>query len=515
MKKTLIAGLLCGICLVLIMAFLTWPKTPQEPTAPEDPSLHSIVYANTSFVLSEVKDALGAPYSLNKNMETTERNGVTYHFEPSISKEERISCIQATEAMLARLDVNPTLQIAVYTPSTYNATFTDGNTIYTCLQDWKSPEFVTTLLYSQFGEYCHFGAIYGYANYLCRDLYGMPLETLHSNQHYAGTQDTLDLNLLCFSPKHNNTANINSSRLLANTFVSDYIQKNSEKSFQDLLTKSGTLEGVKEFTHALVLFYANRGIFHVPSELLFRQGGKNYTYIVKGQYATFYMEQSWIDQNTGKVPMYHDGVLQKNYSEIKYYFTTVLEEMAQYQTLFSLYSYNNDLKVFFANFPTSSDYVPTSHSIQLPYINSLSLHYIESLVGSIIPQDRWAYNGTLAYFSYYYDYYGNTENNYVANMEADYPTLQHYRDFRQWLGRDIDIATDFTDLVHYYAYSKGYTNPNNGGADSFIAYLIHRFGEEQVIDILCQTHSFGEYSFDELVANWSAFLNEKFSDPVE
>lgn len=504
-RKPLLIGLLCGFCLLVLLIGIF--------TNREDLGDYTLSYNKTPFVLSENPDALGSPFALNKEMEVGQRNGIAYSFEPSISMEERARCIQVTDAILARLGKTANLQLAVYSQEIYDATFVSGSTVYTCLQDWKSPEYVSALLYSQFGEYCHYGAIYGYANYLCHELFDTPLEILTANRPYTGSQDALDLNLLCFHPDFTAEDDIRSAKLLANSFVSGYIQANGEAAFLELLKKSGTLDGMEEFTQSLTWFYITRNIVHIPSQLLFRQGGKSYAYIVKGDYATFYMEQDWVDRNTGKVPMRYDGFLRENYSEVKAYYTTVLEEMAQYQALFSLDPYNNDLKIYFANYPTSSDYIPTSHSIHLPYTTSLSLHYIEALVGSIIPQEGWAYNGTLAYFSYYYDHYGNTLDNYVANMDSDHKNLQFYQDFRQWLGRDIDIFTDYTDLVHFYAYSKGYTiHPNKGGSDSFIAYLISRFGEEKVIDSLCRTHDFGE-SFDALVADWAVFLKESYSSP--
>lgn len=505
-QKSLLIGLLCGFFLLCLLFSLNKLLSSQE-----DLSDYMIVYNKTPFVLSENPHPIGSSFALNKDMELGERNGIAYIFEPSIPLEERARCIQATEAILARLGNTQSLQLAVYSQRTYDSTFVSGNTIYTCLQNWESPEYVSSLLYGLFGEYCHYGAVYGYANYLCRELFDAPMEFWSTFQYYPGDGDALDLNLLCFRPEY--AKDIQSLTQLSNTFVADYIQAKGEAAFHELLKKSGKLECIQEFTQILTEFYAARGFFYTPSQLLFRQGGKSYAYIVKGDYATFYMEKNWVDSTSKNMPMCYDGFLRQNYSEVKQYFTTVLGEMAQYQKLFSLDSYNNDLDVYYTNYHTRPGYFPEYHAFRLPSVNSLSMLYVGSLVGLIIPQEDWAVNGTLAYFSYYYNHYGNTIKNYYANILSDSTNRQDYWNFRQWLGRDIDFFTDYTEFSHHYAYSNGYTHPDKGGSDSFMAYLIHRFGEEAVIDILCRTHDFGDDTFDELVADWTAFLEENYSSP--
>ena len=242
-------------------------------------------------------------------------------------------------------------------------------------------------------------------------------------------------------------------------------------------------------------------------------GGKGYHYIVRSPYATFYVETAWVEANARLLPIYDEQFLHRDYSEVKDYFTTVSREMGQYQQLFGLDSYRNDLTVYFTNQYNSnrSAYLYNQHAIALPYINSVSLLYIDSLVRDKVLRDDWAYNGIRAYYSYYYDQYGNAETTYSANMDSEASGLQVYRDFRAWLGRDVDIEQDFTDLTHFYAWSKKIKDPNNGASDSFIAYLISRFGEEAVLDLLLQRQNTDWFHYEELVADWQIFLAEKFA----
>ena len=59
-------------------------------------------------------------------------------------------------------------------------------------------------------------------------------------------------------------------------------------------------------------------------------------------------------------------------------------------------------------------------------------------------------------------------------------------------------------------------DPNDGGGyapgASFIGYLISRFGEEKVIDILLKSHDFGEYTYEEMVSDWNTYINETYGE---
>lgn len=76
------------------------------------------------------------------------------------------------------------------------------------------------------------------------------------------------------------------------------------------------------------------------------------------------------------------------------------------------------------------------------------------------------------------------------------------------------MNTDFAEVYHLIAYCYNLDDPNDGkgyiAGASFIDYLISRFGEEKVIEIICATHDFGSYSYEELVADWQDFLLENY-----
>ena len=141
--------------------------------------------------------------------------------------------------------------------------------------------------------------------------------------------------------------------------------------------------------------------------------------------------------------------------------------------------------------------------------------YIHALTFKDIILESWAIEGSARYFSYFYDYYGNAMSSVDYNTLPEESKWRFIHEFKASLGRDIDVATDFEELQHLHTYAFNYNNPDAGGGyasgSSFIGYLISRFGQEEVIEILCVTHDFGAYTYDELVTDWLTYIQETYS----
>ena len=499
--------------LLLISFLLTFPAcSPREDIF----DIEKVTFEKRMVVLSEAENGIGAYYGLNKEMEVIQRKGVTYAFEPKIPANDREDCIQATETVLKNIGVDYQLQINIYTSDTYDSTFIQDGTVYTFQQDWRSADYIVALLWGLFGEYCHYGVALGYANYLRHQLYGADLTVCTADWKITGNHDLLDLNLLCFHAGFFSGIETKTAKKIANTFVSDYISTYGQKTLQDLLSKSGSVEEIAVFTNTLSDFYASWGIDYVPSQILYRSGGKGYNYIVKCKYAVMYIEKDWQDANMDLCPLTYEGFLHQNYTDTKQYFSTVIKEMGQYQTLFGLESYDNDLDIYFTNHykRNGSYYIPGTHSVSVVNTASFAPCYIKAMTLQSVIQENWAV-GFIQYFGYKYNHYGIAMWNYEANMPSTDIALEYVREYREKVGRDIDMAVDFHELQHVGAYSRSDEDPNNGGAyacGSFVAYLISKFGEEKVIEIICKTHDFGEYTYEALVDEWQAFLQKNYSD---
>lgn len=506
MKKWISLLLACSLMLTL------WGCTEDPmPTQPTQLDIAQLNFTEESVVLSEGRNGIGAGFSLNKTMEVTQLGGVSYAFEKAISLKERAACIQATQTVLQRIGEQPD-QITVYTFESYQESFVAERMLYTHVQGWKSADYIASLLLSIYGEYCNYGAAYGYASFLAQELFGANVSLCEADWKFSGDIDVLDMNWLCFRPALFPAQDIKTAKRVANTFADDYIGRHGEEAFRELLASSGKTEEQEAFSSALTAFYQSRGISHSPSVILYRPGGCGYAYIVKTPYATIYMEADWVDKNTKLLPLYYDGFLRKSYREIKQYLTTVTGEMAQYQVLFALDSYNNDLNIYFTNHYGNGKggYIPQRHAIAMPYVNSLLICYIQSLVQDCFTQADWKYNGTVAYFSYYYDHYGNTESTYLANMTGNQSGLKVYQAYRARTGRETDFFTDYIDFTHFYAHYKQYTDPNQGAADSFVGYLIAKYGEKPVLDMLLRAQPLEGFSYEAEVAQWNTFLQETY-----
>ena len=470
--------------------------------------------------LSEAENGLGSVFGLNKNLELTQWNGIIYAFESSIPLQDRESCIQTTAKILERIGTNREFQLNIYGQGTYNATFINEGSVFTHVQDWTSPEFVSSLLYGLFGEYCNYGMVSGYANYLCHELYKTPLDTCGSDWTYSGSQNALDLNLLCFRPEFVEEDDIENLKLLSNTFVFEFIGAHGESEFQSLLEKSGNTNQVEEFNHVLSAFYAERHIDHIPSAILYRLGGRSYDYIAKCDWASMYIEKDWTDKNKDICPYTYDNFLHQNYDDVRQFFSINAEQMVKYQQLFNLNSYDHDLHVYFTNHTgaNSSYYNYKFHAIGLENTGSFMHEYIHALTFDHILPEAWNGEGMAKYYCHRYDYYGNAMStaDYNAVADSGERRYQFVREYRDKLGRDINMDTDYEDIMDLTVYAFQQDDPNDGGGyapgASFIGYLISRFGEEKVIDILLETHDFGEFTYEELVTDWNTYINETYSE---
>lgn len=505
------ALLLLILCMVLLLTACVKEDTPPVPE-PTIFDIGEVAFTNTSTVFSEAPHSSFGAFGLNKNLDLAQYKGTTYAFDPAISQEDRAACIETTQTILNRIGTNIPLQVQVYTTDTYSDTFIENGVVYTHLQDWTAPEYVCTLLQGLFGEYCSYGAALGYANYLRRELYSEEISLLSADWSLNADPDLLDLNILCFRATFFDGKDIKTAKKVANTFVSEYIAAHGEKEFQTLLAQSGATGGIAEFNGALSDFYASRNIDYTPSQILYRQGGCTYDYIVKTEFATMYIQKDWVDMNMDLCPYTYEGFLHENYPDTKEYFTRNTQDMARYQQLFGLAPYNNDLAICFSNSAArDSNYSPTAHAICLQNTGSLMSTYFRALTWGYNISETWAYTGGAYYFSCYYDYYGN------AMLSADYNSSSRncFLELRENLGRDIDMATDFPEVCHVFAWACSFDDPNDGSGyvagASFIGYLISRFGEEQVIEILFQSHDFGEFTYEELVADWQTFLKDNYS----
>ncbi len=530
MKKNLLALLLACVMLALVSCGEHELPPETDTTAPDTGSIafdiSEVEFTSKREVMTESENSLGATFALNKTLDTAVIGATAYAFEQTVSDEDRADCVQATEDILNKIGGDRSVEVFIYTSETYDYSYIMDGKVYTHVQDWHSPEYVSDLLWGLFGEYCNYGMIYGYANYLCEELYGYQPEVWEENRGYEGELISLDMNLLCFRPEFVTQDDVDAVKRIANTFVSEYIDENGEAEFQILLEKSGNTEEVEEFTSVLDNFYLTNGIEHTPSTVLYRPGGCTYDYIVKCKFAEMYIEKDWVDANLGINPLVYEDFLHSFYTDTRHFFQTTISEMESYRELFSfaIPSYNDDLDIYFSKYVhiNTSYYDGNFHSVALMNVASFMHEFIHSLTLDATIKDGWSVEGFATCFNARFNTYGN------AMTTADYNDIEKYTDvqtrqtlecvneFKEKLGRDIDTSIDWIELQHIRSWSINYSTPNGGNGyipgASFIDYLCRRFGERETLEMLLVTHDYFGLTYDELVADWREFLRENYSE---
>ena len=491
------------ILIMLILILLLCGCTEKPPVAQPkeyEYDTHELTYSEPA-----------VQYGFRVNMDCTESTHARYYFEQTIDKAERALCIDATDKILAKQTaLNSLPEIYIFTEKRFPDTSIVENKLYTSTQDWKTVEFATKILLTAYGAYSHYGLAYGYASFICDE------QITDSAFKTPDASDVCDLNLLCFDTAFASNSDISTAKSIACDFVQAFIADKGESALQELLAASKTSDGARSVSDALANYYKDNGFDYVPSALRYGYGGHSFDYIVSTNLGVFYIKKDWIDMNAEYNPLITDGFLHSNYADTKRFFHTNLEQMKQYQTLFALDSYNNDLNIIFAdtNLSQTSFYQSNTHTIYLKNIDSFMHEYIHALTQPTYSMELWEAEGFARYFSYYYDFYGIAFLNQDYNNCPDTPELKYIHEYLSTINRPIDMAKDYTELENIVVHSRSFTDPNKSyvTGSSFVQYLVKQYGEEAVISSIYGNGDPLPKTYAELVKEWNEYIEVNYKD---
>jgi len=450
-----------------------------------------------------------AQYAFRLNMDTTETESAKYYFEESIENKYREACIEATDKVLSKLTLDEVIpEIYIFTNDRYSYKNISEHKLYCSVQDWKSVEYITDVLLVAYGESTHYGTAFGYANYLAKDFKWNSYEDKFLNPSIS---DIFDLNYLCFNESFTTSNDVAVAKGVACAFVDSYITQRGEQLLQQLLSECS------KAIDALAIYYKENEIEYIPSSVQYGYGGKKFDYLVYSDYGTFYIAKDWVDMCAESNPLITDGFLHSDYSNTKAFFETNLKQMKQYQDLFKLDSYNNDLDIVFLPKTSASQYSyyqGTIHRIYVYNVDSLMHEYIHSLTMPSNSMALWQVEGFARYFSYYYDFYGIPFLNQDYNNSPDTPELQYIHEYLAAIDRPIDMAMDYNEIENVAVYYFNFTNPNANylAGSSFVQYLVKQYGEEAVINSIYGNGDPLPKTYAELVREWNEFVEANYSN---
>ncbi|MBE6542252.1 MAG: hypothetical protein E7672_07385, partial [Ruminococcaceae bacterium] len=331
-------------------------------------------------------------------MDFSETEFAKYYFEPCIENDEREACIETTDKLLLGQNIDGVVpEIYIFSQERYDYKYISDHKLYSSVRDWRSVEYITDVLLVAYGESAHYGTAFGYADYLAEK---QNRDSYNGSFSDVSVKDILDLSYLCFDEAFASSDDVGAAKGIACEFVETYINEHGEQEFKQLLTSHS------RSIDALAAYYEENGVFYIPSAIRYGYGGKSYDYIVYSDFGTFYIAKDWVDINAELNPLITDGFLHSDYSDTKAFFETNLNQMKQYQDLFKLGDYHNDLDIIFSkplNISQSSFYQSVIHRIYLYNVDSLMHEYIHSLTTTNTSMAMWKVEGFARYFSYYYD----------------------------------------------------------------------------------------------------------------
>jgi len=489
------------IFMMLLLTSCTVNSDGQEPSMPQIRDYYSV-----DVTYSEPMEK----FAFRLNMDTTETDTAKYFFETCIDEQERDACIKTTEKVLSVQTLETVVpEIYVFSQDRYNYKYISDHKLYCSIQPWESLEYITDVLLTAYGETAHYGTAFGYANFLAQgNEWCVDSEEIFNT---PSDLDILDLNCLCYDENFTSSDDIRIAKEIACDFVVSVIEQHGEEVIQQLSCSHS------EALNAFSSYYTDNGTSYFPSSIQYSYGGKSYDYLVCSEYGTFYITEGWVDMNAEYNPMISDGFLHADYSNTKEFFETNVQQMRQYQILFKLDEYNNDLDIVFTNpldGSKNSFYQSSIHRIYLYNVDSLMHEYIHALTMPTTSMASWQVEGFARYFSYYYDYYGIPLLNQDYNNTPDTPTTKYVHEYLAVINRPIDMAKDYRELENVAVYYFGFTNPNENylTGSSFVQYLVKQYGEDAVINHIYGNADPLSKSYKELVKDWNKYIDSEYQE---
>ena len=414
-----------------------------------------------------------------------------------------------TEKVLSNLFLESTIpEIYIFTQDRYDYKSISDHRLYTSTRNWKSVDYMTDVLLVAYGRAAHYGTVFGYANYLANSYQWNSYDGKFVN---PSVKDILDLNYLCFDESFATGDDVAAAKSIASDFVASYIDHQGEPSIQRLLASCD------ESLDALADYYMEKGTAYSPSAIQYGYGGKKYDYLVYSDYGTFYVANDWVDLYEEFNPLVRDDFLHAHYTDTKAFFETNLKQMKQYQDLFQLDGYNNELDIIFSkpiNASKNSFYQSGTHRIYLYNVDSLMHEYIHALTMPTGSMPSWKVEGFSRYFSYYFDYYGMAFLNQDYNNTQDIPELHYIQEYLATINRPIDVAKDYIELENIAVYSRSWVDPNANylTGSSFVQYLVKQYGEKAVIDHIYGSGEPLPKTYSELVKDWNEYIESEYAE---
>ena len=388
----------------------------------------------------------------------------------------------------------------------YTSKYIEDYKLYSSVRDWDSVEYITDVLLVAYGNQAHYGIAFGYANYLARN---MQFNCYNGEFVNPSVIDVLDLNYLCFDESFVDISDVSAAKNIACGFVDFYIAQSGEEAIKRLMNSRS------ESVNALSAYYTGKGVSYTPSAIHYGYGGKSYDYIAYSDLATFYIANGWKDIHAPINPLVIGDFLHSDYLITKAFFEVNLRQMKQYQDLFKLGDYNDDLDIVFAKSMSDSPnsfYNSADHRISLYNVDSLMHEYIHALTVPTYSMQNWQVEGFARYFSYYYDYYGIAFLNQDYNNTPDTPTTKWVHEYLDRINRPIDMKKDYLELENIAIYFFEFTDPNNnyGAGSSFVQYLVGQYGEEAVIHSIYGNKNPLPKGYGELLNEWREFIQNNY-----
>lgn len=392
------------------------------------------------------------------------------------------------------------------------------NTIYLNFDDAFSNEQIKTTLQLYYGQYSHYGSLYGTSIYIANKLdwnHNKPF-----NSDFIITNENLyDMNALSFSEKYMLSSEISHVKYLSYDFALYQIKKDKTQFIQFMKNSNDALKFENEYKLLLNDWITSKHknySFEVNViGILFSYYGSHIPISIKTKNAIYYIYENYEDFLAEGIGI---DYINESYSKLIFAVDKIEKDMDLMKDLLAIHN-TETVEIHLLNKSEMPYYIGKytyyDKKIEVASIFPIIHEYIHFLTYSNATINTWQFESLASYYESYsfftrIVYYQIYQNLIISNNEI-------HRLIESFLKRSYE-ETDILLFADASIYVRGNFQPGNNNhyfdiECSIASYIVDMYGETSLLEIYSnpnQIEAVLQLTWEELLLDWVNHLHSKF-----
>jgi len=446
-----------------------------------------------------------------------------YFFSNDIEKKYRDMFINYQTALEKYLVDNNYIEkksIVFYLLSDFSMSLSlnNNNTIYLNYTDAFSNEQIKATLQLYYGQYSHYGSLYGTSVYIANRL-NWNVEIPLSSEFTITNEDLYEMNALSFSEKYMSSSEISTVKNLSYAFAEYQIKKDKAQFIQFMKNSNDPLIFENEFKLLLNAWITSEGkdycIEYNDIGILFSYYGSHIPISIKTKNAIYYINENYEDFLTEGIGI---DYINDSYSKLIFAIDKIEKDMDLMKNLLSIHKIET-VEIHLLNKSKMPYYIgrytDQDKKIEVASIFPIVHEYIHFLTYNNEIINTWQFESLASYFESYsfftrLVYYQIYQNLRINNSEI-------HRLIETYLNRSYE-ETDILLFADASIYVRGNFRPGNDNhyfdiECSIASYIVDMYGDISLLEIYSnpnQIEAVLQLTWEELLLDWENHLHSKF-----